>query len=160
MKEFDITAKVQVYRFDELPEQWKQLVEKAKKSTQNSYNPYSHFAVGAALQLTDGQIFCGANQENAAYPSGLCAERTVMFYANAQCPNTPVEAIAVAGFTNGAFTQIPAAPCGACRQVLLETEHRFQHDISIILYGTEAVYVFPSAKSMLPLSFVSDNLKG
>lgn len=160
MKEFDITAKVQVYQFDELPEAWQRLVEKAKESTQKSYNPYSNFAVGAALLLADGQVFCGANQENAAYPSGLCAERTVLFYANADSPDTPVEALAIAGFTNGSFTREPVSPCGACRQVILEAEHRFGQNIRILLYGEQEIYVFESARSMLPFCFVSDNLKG
>lgn len=160
MKEIQMSATVQVYCYQELPKEYKTLIDKAKQSTLLSYSPYSHFAVGAAVLLDNGEIFCGANQENAAYPSGLCAERTVMFYTNANRPTTPVRALACACYTNGHFTAKPGSPCGSCRQVMLETEQRFGKDIKILLYGENEIYVFPSAKSMLPHCFVDDDLNG
>lgn len=160
MKEIEFKTVVRVYTYDELSNQYKVLIDKAKESVELSYSPYSHFAVGAAVQLENGEIFCGANQENAAYPSGLCAERTVMFYTNANRPDVPVKALACACFTNGHFTDRPGSPCGNCRQVLVETEKRFNHDIEILLYGEKEIYVFPSAKSLLPHTFVDDDLNG
>ncbi len=155
MKEVDFTIKAQACQVDELSAKLQELVSRAKENTQRAYSPYSHFSVGAAVLLADGTIVNGANQENAAYPSGLCAERTAMFYANAEHPAQPVLAIAIACFSNGAFTDLPGAPCGACRQVLLETEHRYQQDMQVILYGEKTTYIFPSAKSLLPYSFTS-----
>ncbi len=155
MKEIDFTVKVQACAVEELSKELQILVERAKDNTQRSYSPYSHFCVGAAVLLEDDTIVDGANQENAAYPSGLCAERTAMFYANAAHPTKSVKAIAIACAQGGVFTELPGAPCGACRQVLLETEHRFQHDIQVILYGAKTTYVFPSAQSLLPYCFTS-----
>ncbi|MBR1928256.1 MAG: cytidine deaminase [Paludibacteraceae bacterium] len=160
MKNLEIVTRISAYKYEELNSEDKALIDKAKEATNLSYSPYSHFAVGAAVLLEDGKIFTGANQENAAYPSGLCAERTAMFYANAQCPNTAVKSIAIACFTGGHFTSKPGSPCGNCRQVLLETEHRFRHPMRIMLYGTEEIYVFESAESLLPHSFVDDDLNG
>ncbi len=155
MKEIDFTVKAQACQVEELPEELQALVATAKENTKRSYSPYSHFCVGAAVLLEDGMIVNGANQENAAYPSGLCAERTAMFYANAEHPTQPVKAIAIACAQNGVFTELPGAPCGSCRQVLLETEHRYQQDIQVILYGEKTTYVFPSAQSLLPYCFTS-----
>lgn len=160
MKTLEIKTKIHSYAIEELDEDLRCLVEKAKESIKGSYSPYSHFQVGAAVLLNDGSVYTGANQENAAYPSGLCAERTAMFYANANAPHTPVKAIAVAGHTDGHFTHEPASPCGNCRQVLIETEHRFSQPMKVLLYGESGVLVFDSAKDLLPLSFVSDNLEG
>ena len=120
MKELQIQTSVKVYSYDELEPSLAQLVDIAKRKTQDAYCPYSHFHVGAAVLLADGQIVTGANQENAAYPSGLCAERTTLFAANANHPQTPVVALALACYTNGHFTKDVASPCGACRQVLNE----------------------------------------
>lgn len=136
------------------------LVEKARQMTYRSYAPYSKFHVGAAIRMDNGEIACGCNQENAAYPSGLCAERTACFHASATFPGMPMKKIAiaarnVAGFEDSAlapFQAQPISPCGACRQALLEYEHLFG-DIEVLLYGTDAIYVFPSIKSLLPFSF-------
>ena len=125
MKELILQTKVTTCTLEEMEPSMRELVEKAKAMTQNAYCPYSHFHVGAAARLADGQIVAGSNQENAAYPSGLCAERTTLFAANANNPNTPVEALAIACYTQGHYTKDAASPCGACRQVMLETEHRF-----------------------------------
>ncbi|MBO5817387.1 MAG: cytidine deaminase [Paludibacteraceae bacterium] len=158
MKELVLQTKVTVCSQDELPTALKNLVEIAKNKTQDAYCPYSHYHVGAAVLLADGQVLTGANQENAAYPSGLCAERTTLFAANANNPHTPVEALAIACYTNGRFTDDPASPCGACRQVMLETEHRFSQPMKVVLYGERECYVFDSAADLLPVCFTSDSL--
>lgn len=160
MKEMILQTKVTSCTLEEMDSSMRELVEKAKAMTQNAYCPYSHFHVGAAARLADGQIVAGSNQENAAYPSGLCAERTTLFAANANNPNTPVEALAIACYTQGHYTKDAASPCGACRQVMLETEHRFGKPMQVILYGEDMCYVFDSAADLLPLNFVAENLKG
>lgn len=160
MKDLLLETKVVVCTPDELDPSMRMLVEKAKEMTQNAYCPYSKYHVGAAVLLADGQVVAGANQENAAYPSGLCAERTTLFAANANHPHTPVLALAVACYTNGHFTKEPASPCGACRQVMLETEYRFQTPMKVILYGDDECYIFHRASDLLPVNFVADNLQG
>ena len=145
-------------RFDELTISQQQLVNQAKEQVLKAYAPYSGFHVGAAVELANGEIFAGSNQENAAYPSGLCAERVAMFYANAQYPNVAVNTIAIAAFTEGAFLKTPVTPCGSCRQVLLETEMRFDQGIQIILYGTEEIYILDNVKQLLPLCFEKNSL--
>ena len=125
MKEYNLTTKMRAYQWDELSDEQREVVRIAKEQTQNSYCPYSGFHVGAAAKLGNGLIIRGANQENAAYPSGLCAERTALFAAGAQHPEQPVTHLAIACFTDGHFTKEPGSPCGACRQVMIETEHRY-----------------------------------
>lgn len=153
-----IETKVSIYKFDELSAENQQLIEKAKEQVAKAYAPYSEFRVGAAVLLENGEIFAGSNQENSAYPSGLCAERVAMFYANSQYPEVPVKTLAIAAFTNGNFLPEPITPCGSCRQVLLESESRFDTDITIMLYGTESVYVLQSVKQLLPLCFEKSSL--
>lgn len=159
MQKKTIETHMAVYRFEELDEDYRMLVEKAKEQVKNSYVPYSHFHVGAALLLENGEVVAGSNQENAAYPSGLCAERVTVFYANARYPDVPVKAIAIAAWTDGRFLAQPITPCGACRQVLLETETRFGKDIPVLLYGTESVYVLERVRDLLPLCFVKDSMQ-
>ena len=160
MKELVIKTNLIACSLDELPAHLRELVEVARTKTQDAYCPYSHYHVGAAALLADGQVLTGANQENAAYPSGLCAERTTLFAANANNPKTPVTALAIACYTKGHFTYEPASPCGACRQVMLETEHRFQQPMKVILYGEDMCYIFDSASDLLPVNFVAENLLG
>lgn len=160
MKELILQTQVMTCQIDELEPSLRELVEKAKAMTQNAYCPYSRFHVGAAALLADGQVVKGSNQENAAYPSGLCAERTTLFAANANHPNTPVTALAIACYTNGHFTKDAASPCGACRQVMLETEHRYGLPMKVVLYGEDMCYVFNSAADLLPLNFVAESLLG
>ena len=160
MKQLTLQTNVTVCQLEELSPILRKLVETAKAKTQDAYCPYSHYHVGAAALLSDGQVITGSNQENAAYPSGLCAERTTLFAANANNPHTPVEALAIACYTNGHFTKDAASPCGACRQVMLETEHRFGEDMKVILYGEDNCYVFERAADLLPLNFVAENLQG
>lgn len=160
MKQLTLQTNVTVCQLEELSPVLRELVETAKAKTQDAYCPYSHYHVGAAALLSDGQVITGSNQENAAYPSGLCAERTTLFAANANNPHTPVEALTIACYTNGHFTKDAASPCGACRQVMLETEHRFGKDMKVILYGEDNCYVFERAADLLPLNFVAENLQG
>ncbi|MBS9768213.1 MAG: cytidine deaminase [Flavobacteriaceae bacterium] len=152
--EKEIRIYYQEYNSEEhLSEEYKKLVEVAKQATKSAYAPYSKFQVGVALLLDNKEIISGNNQENAAYPSGLCAERVATFYANAQFPNNAVLAIAIVAQNADGFLPIPITPCGSCRQVLLETEERYNHPITVILYGTEQIYKIPSVKSLLPFSF-------
>jgi len=137
----------------ELSKEDQNLVKKAKEITRNSYAPYSDFHVGAALILENGEIITGSNQENAAYPSGLCAERVALFWANSQYPDVPVKAIAVTARKKQNFVENPVAPCGACRQVLLETETRFNKPIKVILVGEQKIEVIENAQSLLPINF-------
>lgn len=160
MKQIEITTRMQCCAWDELSEAQQTLVRIAKEQTERAYCPYSEFHVGAALELKDGTIVRGCNQENAAYPSGLCAERSALFAAGAQYPEQPVMRLAIACYTKGHFTRQPGSPCGACRQVMVETEDRYQQPIEVILYGEEETYVFESACDLLPLYFVSENLNG
>jgi cytidine deaminase len=160
MKELTLKTKVTACTLDEMTPSMRELVEKAKNMTQHAYCPYSHYHVGAAALLADGQIITGNNQENAAYPSGLCAERVTLFAANANHPNTPVVALALACYTHGHFTKDVASPCGACRQVMLETETRFATPMKVILYCEEGCYVFDKASDLLPMSFAAENLEG
>ncbi len=159
MEEKRIETKVNMYHFTELSPEIQVLVNKAKEQTKSAYVPYSNFRVGAAVLLENGALFEGNNQENAAYPSGLCAERTALFYANAQYPDVPVKAIAVAAFYDGEFLSDPISPCGACRQVMLESENRFEQAIDIYLYGSEYTYHLEAAQSLLPLSFGKKDLE-
>lgn len=160
MKERKIVTSVLVYDYEELPKQYRDLVDEAKRATENSYAPYSSFQVGAAVLLENGEVVSGTNQENAAYPSGLCAERVTMFYANSRYPNVAPKALAIATWSNGDFLDEPITPCGACRQVLLESEIRYGVDIDVLLYGRKGVYVVKSVKALLPLAFDRGSLMG
>ena len=160
MKEYNITTKVRSYAWEELTDEQREVIEVAKEQIKRSYCPYSHFHVGAAAKLANGIIVRGSNQENAAYPSGLCAERTALFAAGAQYPDQPVTKLAIACYTGGHFTKEPGSPCGACRQVMIESEHRYPGKMEILLYGENGTMVFESAADLLPLIFVKENLKG
>ncbi len=103
--------------------------------------------------LDNGEIVTGNNQENAAYPSGICAERTAIFYANAQYPEQSIKTLAVAVFTNGEYAENPVTPCGSCRQVMLETENRYNTPMRVIMTGEKQIYIVNSVKDLLPLSF-------
>lgn len=154
MKKIDINLTVEVLSFDELDPLEQELVTKAKDATFRSYCPYSRFHVGAAIALDNGEIVVGSNQENVAYPSGLCAERTAAFYAHATWPEAHFRAIAIAARgTDEAWVADPVAPCGACRQVLLEYEMLAKAPVKVLLVGADKVYRLPSVTSTLPLAF-------
>lgn len=160
MKSFEFTAKIRVYNLTECSFDKKDLIEKAKNACNSAYAPYSNFHVGAAVLLENGAIVTGNNQENAAYPSGLCAERTALFYANAHYPHLAVKAIAIAAKTKGNFTKDICAPCGSCRQVLVEVENRYNQPIQIIMYGENHIYEVDSIRDLLPFSFEKDSMNG
>ncbi len=153
MKPLTITAVINEYQWDELSKTDQELIQMAKDSTNHSYAPYSKFYVGAAALLNNDVVVCGTNQENAAYPSGLCAERTTLFYANSQYPNQGVKTIAIAARNERGFIDMPIPPCGSCRQVMLETEKRFQQPMRILLYGEKSIYEVKCVGDLLPLSF-------
>ena len=154
MKKTEISIAVEIASFDELSESDRRLVELAREATFRSYSPYSHFRVGAAIELDNGEIVTGSNQENVAYPSGTCAERSACFYAGARYPEAKFMTIAIAARdTDGKFVTTPIAPCGACRQALLENEMRAGHDVRVILTGTDTLYILPSVRSLLPFAF-------
>jgi len=158
MREYKIEAVVHVCDVEDLSEDDRELVEAAKQATNGSYAPYSKFNVGAAARLQDGTIVIGANQENAAYPSGLCAERTALFAAGAQYPDQAVVALAIAARKGKRFIPQPVSPCGACRQVISETEDRYGIPIRILLYGIDGTLVSEGITPLLPLRFGGEDM--
>lgn len=158
MKDLTITTVIKVYQYQELSEADQQLIDAAKAATSRSYAPYSNFSVGAAAFLANGIIITGTNQENAAYPSGLCAERTTLFYANSQYPDQAILTLAIAARTIKDFIDDAIPPCGACRQVILETEKRYNQPIRILLYGKKSIYEIKSIGDLLPLSFDASSM--
>jgi len=131
----------------------------AYEAAKHAYAPYSRFKVGAAVLLKNGHIISGNNQENAVYPSGMCAERVALFYAAAQFPETPIEKIAITAIGNEKETNRPVPPCGSCRQSLLEYEIKFGEPIEVIIAGAKGeVYIVKSVAELLPLSFNNDFL--
>ena len=137
---------------DMMPED-RSLLEYAIGATKGSYAPFSHYNVGAAVLLSDGTVVQGANQENAAFPSGLCAERTALFAAHAQHPELAVRALAVTACRDGRMAPEPAWPCGACRQVLAETQKRAEAPVRVIVGGLSRIVVFSSVDDILPFIF-------
>lgn len=135
-----------------------QLILKARESSENAYAPYSKFCVGAAVMLENGEIIKGNNQENADFTDGLCAERVALFYAHAIFPDVAVEALAVTAKNQNGLIPGPAQPCGSCRQVLVESESRFNHPIRLILDGAEKIMVLNGADNLLPFAFKPDQL--
>lgn len=146
---------------EDLPLDLKSLAEKAHEALRTSYSPYSEFAVGAAVLLENNEIILGSNQENGAYPSGLCAERVALFYAGSHYPGVPVKAMAVTASYKGNPIEEPVSPCGACRQVMIETQNQGKKPYSIAMVGKKRVIVVDNAKFLLPFSFssVKDSIK-
>ena len=159
MKKIRLEIEIQTCTYQELNEEDRQLIDAAKEATNRSYAPYSKFSVGAAALLNNGIVITGTNQENAAYPSGLCAERTTLFYANSQYPDQPVKTLAIAARTQHGFLESPIPPCGSCRQVLMETEQRYNQAMRVLLYGEKEILIINGTKDLLPLSFGSEFLE-
>lgn len=159
MKSKKLEINYEELRFEELNGEDQSLIEAAIKATDNSYADYSHFHVGAAVRLSDSTIVIGANQENAAFPSGLCAERTAIFAAQAQYPKLAVEALAIAAKNSDGILSQPVTPCGSCRQVVLQIEVRYHHPVEILLYGSQRIFRFHSIRDLLPFCFVDDSMK-
>lgn len=139
---------------------YQKLIAAAKVITQNAYAPYSQFKVGAAILLENGIIVTGNNQENMAFPSGLCAERVAMFYAGSQYPNQKIKAIAIAVDPENFKVEQPLAPCGSCRQAMLEYELKQKEPIDALLTGQSGnVIHIQGIQSLLPLHFIEERLK-
>ena len=140
---------------DELSAHDRILAEAAIEAVATSYAPYSNFNVGAAVRFNDGEIVKGSNQENAAYPSGMCAERTALFYASASRPGVPMNALAIAAAQNGELLKDPVTPCGACRQVMIQYQLKSGNPMEIILIGANRIWKFANVESLLPFVFDS-----
>lgn len=159
MKTIELVAKIQICNQNELTEEQKNVVQAAKDATFSSYAPYSNFNVGAAVLLDNGEIVKGSNQENAAYPSGLCAERTALFYAGATFPKAKTLKIAIAARNKGEFTKKIVSPCGGCRQVMLESQYRSGNPLEVLLVSAEEIYIFENVDALLPFGFDYNDLK-
>lgn len=157
-----LTKSFTYYEFqnsEELSNQDQELVKLSREATKSAYAPYSGFYVGAAVILEDGTIIKGNNQENAAYPSGLCAERVAVFSASAVYPNATIKAIAISAYSEEITIDKPISPCGSCRQVILEYEKKQDTPIKIILTGQKGkVIIINSISDLLPLNFTDKDL--
>ncbi len=152
-KEFTLKYS-QLDHWKDLPEEDQNLVDAANKIMQDAYAPYSKFKVGAALLLEDGTVVTGSNQENIAYPSGLCAERVALFFAGANHPNTKVDTLCIVAKGDLVDVETILSPCGGCRQVMVETEKRQNKSFRVILVSQNNItIVTDSAASLLPLAF-------
>ena len=156
MTEKEIQIKFHEYTsLDELGKEDRELADAAIDAMKGSYAPYSHFNVGAALRLSNGVIVQGANQENAAFPSGLCAERTAMFHAGASYPDMAMVSLAIAGGVMGRLAKAPATPCGACRQVMAQYQLKGGRPMSVLMIGDGLIWKFDKVDDILPLIFDS-----
>jgi cytidine deaminase len=160
-----MSEKIQEFRYEvfassaQLPPADASLLTRAREVTADAYAPYSHFRVGAAALLQNGQVITGSNQENASYPVGICAERVLLSAAASVYPGVPILALAISYFNENGDAARPISPCGICRQSLLEFELRTKQPIRLILAGqTGAVYVIPRSGSLLPLAFDAEDL--
>ena len=147
--------------YTDLSEQDQQLVHKAREATFRAYAPYSHFYVGSAVLMDDGKVYTGSNQENASFPLCLCAEKLAILYAKSQNPDQAVAAVAIVARNPKKDLKEPVAPCGACRQIIVETEHRQKEGILILLAAdSEYVYRIQGSEELLPLQFEGSVLGG
>ena len=158
MKEITLKINYQEYESPaEMSAEDQELVAAAHEARKGSYSPYSNFQVGAALRLANGLIVKGANQENAAYPSGLCAERTAMFWASANYPDVAFDSLAISAADHGVLCELPASPCVSCRQVMAEYEKKYGRSLKVILVGAKRIRKFSKVEDLLPIIF--DSLK-
>jgi cytidine deaminase len=159
MKQFEIKSTIKEYSsLSELSADDQELIAKAHLAANDAYAPYSKFYVGAAIRLENDEICVGNNQENAAYPSGICAERVAVFSASATHPNMKVKKIAVVAHSNEIKIDKPISPCGACRQVLAEYESKSGNIILLLMGETGNIYEISSVKDILPLMFTAGDL--
>jgi len=160
MKEKKIELSFISAQLSELSEKEQQLVDNAKSALKTAYAPYSGFLVGASVLLENGEIINGSNQENVAYPSGLCAERVALFYAGARYPDIKVKTIAVSVLSKNFEVNDVVSPCGACRQVMAEYEDKQEQSIKVILHSpTDEVLIANTVEDLLPFMFKSPLLK-
>lgn len=161
MSEFTITIKGTSLKKDQLSESDAELLKRAEDAAEHAYAPYSQFHVGAALMLANGVIVIGTNQENVAYPSGLCAERVALFSASTNYPNEPITAMAVTARSEKLVHEDPLSPCGNCRQVIAEYQNKQKSPIRLIMGGQgDTVWIFEDSSVLLPFGFEADYLKG
>lgn len=154
MTEKQISIQYEEYRsVDEMLPEDKELVSAAIEAMSGAYAPYSHYHVGAAVRMSNSQIVRGANQENAAFPSSLCAERTAMYAASAKYPDKDMLSIAVAGGVYGRLGKSPCSPCGACRQVMAQYQTKSSKPMSVIMVGSSKIWKFASVDDILPFIF-------
>jgi cytidine deaminase len=160
MEKVGIAISYEYYKnFNELEEADQALCSKAQEALQSSYSPYSGFKVGTAIRLKDGQIILGSNQENIAYPSGLCAERVALFSIGSSYPDTEIESMAITAFTDRFEITKPVTSCGACLQVMAQFELKQQKPISVLFYCLDGEIIkVPNVKSLLPFGFIEDRL--
>lgn len=159
MKQRAYTIRLLEYKKpEELNKEQQMLVQKASEAVKDAYAPYSEYFVGAAALLENGETVIGNNQENAAYPSGLCAERVAIFYAGARYPRVPVRSIAITAMRDGILQDEPVAPCGACRQVLYEKESQGKALLEVILVGSKRIHVIKQVADLLPLPFKFESI--
>ena len=147
-------------KFNDLTAIEKELIQRSKDALKDAYAPYSGFLVGSSVLLSDGEIISANNQENVAFPSGLCAERVVLFNAGANYPNLEIDIIAVSAKSNLYEITDIISPCGACRQVMAEYQEKQNKKIKILLHlNNDDVLIFSSVDDLLPLLFTNPNLK-
>ena len=157
MEERKVEFIIKVLKTAELSSEDSLLRDAAIHAAKRAYAPYSHFCVGAAALLGNGTVVCGSNQENAAYPSGMCAERVALFSAGSSFPDEQVVSMAIVALKDGCV-QLSVSPCGGCRQTMLEAEQRYGRNIRVLLCGKDETIVAFSARDLLPLCFGKDNL--
>jgi len=161
MQNIEITTRItEVSGLSELSKEEQELVQNALDSAKKSYAPYSNFHVGASLLLENGEIVNGNNQENAAYPSGLCAERVAMFYANSQFPGVKIKTLVIVAINTDGLTLEPVYPCGSCRQVMIENESSLKDSIKLILVGEKSIHILENTSQLLPMGFDNSVLLG
>ena len=161
MKNIEITTKItEVSGLSKLSVIEQELVKNALDSAKNSYAPYSNFHVGASLLLENGEIINGNNQENAAYPSGLCAERVAIFYANSHFPGVKIKTLVITALNKNGLTPEPVYPCGSCRQVMIENESHLKNSIKLILVGAKSIHLLENTSQLLPMGFDKSVLLG
>ena len=160
MNKIQVISTLTVFEnINELPKEVIELMKKAVEARQNAYAPYSKFRVGASLYLENGEVVVGNNQENASYPSGLCAERVAVYYAGAKFPDVPIQTIAISASSDLKETTMPIPPCGACRQSIAEYEVKQNSPIAIYFMGkTGKVFKAESLKDLLPFVFDKEQL--
>lgn len=145
---------------EELNTSDRDLLNRAKEAIDNAYAPYSGYRVGAAIELENGKIVTGSNQENVAFPSGLCAERVAVFAASSQYPGVIIKTIAITSKAEKFRVKVPVTPCGACRQVMAEYENNQKQKIRVLMAGDSGkVHLIEGTENLLPLMFKADQLK-
>jgi len=148
-----------IKELDDLDLESKYLIHKAKDATAHAYAPYSKFFVGAAVLFADGTVVTGTNQENAAYPSGMCAERVALYTASSQHPDKQITKMAVVARKKTGKDLVPVTSCGSCRQVMVEFEQRQERKFEVVMMGSDHHWIkAPSAESLLPFSFTNIHL--